>query len=86
VLKYSIEIKHSAQKELDALDDTLFARIDTKIVALSSSPRPAGCRKLKGYKDHWRIRIGDYRVIYILDDDAQTVTITHVAHRREVYD
>lgn len=84
--EYSLEIKHSARKELDALDDALFARIDTRIVALSSNPRPTGCKKLRGYKDHWRIRIGDYRVVYILDDDAHTVTITHVAHRREVYD
>jgi mRNA interferase RelE/StbE len=86
VLRYSIEIKRSAQKELDALDDALFERIDAKILALAANPRSAGCKKLKGYKDHWRIRIGDYRVIYILDDSAKTVTITHVAHRREVYE
>jgi mRNA interferase RelE/StbE len=86
VLKYSIEIKPSAQKELDAFDDKLFARIDRKILALVDSPRPAGCKKLKGYKDHWRIRMADYRVIYIIDDAAKTVTVTHVAHRREVYE
>jgi mRNA interferase RelE/StbE len=86
VLKYSIEIKPSAQKELDALDDKLFARIDRKIVTLIESPRPAGCKKLKGYKDHWRIRIADCRVIYIIDDAAKTVTVTHIAHRREVYE
>ncbi len=86
MLRYSVAIKRSAQKELDALDDALFERIDTKILALAANPRTAGCKKLKGYKDHWRIRIGDYRVIYILDDSAKAVTITHVAHRREVYD
>jgi mRNA interferase RelE/StbE len=86
VAKYSIEIKPSAQKELDGLDDKLFARIDGKILTLAGSPRPAGCKKLKGYKDHWRIRIADYRVIYIIDDAAKTVTVTHVAHRREVYE
>ncbi len=63
----------------------LFARIDVKIEALSENPRPSGCKKLRGYKDHWRVRIGAYRLIYILDDAARTVTITHVAHRREVY-
>lgn len=84
--KYSIEIKQSAQKEFDALDDSLFARIDGKILALAEDPRPTGCKKLKGYKDHWRIRIGDFRVIYTLDDDAKTVTVTRIAHRREVYD
>ena len=85
MLRYSLDIKQSAQKELDALDDTLFARIDRKILALADNPRPAGCKKLKGYKDQWRIRIGDYRVIYVIDNPSKTVTVTHVAHRREVY-
>ena len=85
MLKYPLDIKQSAQKELDALDDTLFARIDRKILALADNPRPAGCKKLKGYKDQWRIRIGDYRVIYVIDSATKTVTVTHVAHRREVY-
>jgi mRNA interferase RelE/StbE len=86
VLKYSLEVKQSAQKELDALDDTLFARIDRKILALAANPRPAGCKKLRGYKDQWRIRMGDYRVIYVIDNATRTVTVTHVAHRREVYE
>jgi mRNA interferase RelE/StbE len=86
VLKYSLEIKQSAQKELDALDNALFGRIDKRILALASNPRPTGCKKLKGYKDQWRIRIGDYRMIYIINDSTKTVTVTHVAHRREVYD
>jgi len=58
VLKYSLEIRQSAQKELDALDDALFARIDRRILALADNPRPAGCKNLKGYKDQWRIRVG----------------------------
>ncbi len=84
--KYSLEIKPSAQKELDALDDKLFARLDQKILALADNPRPTGCKKLKGYKDQWRIRIADYRVIYVIDDDATTVNVMQVAHRREVYE
>jgi mRNA interferase RelE/StbE len=86
VLKYSLEIKQSAQKELDALDDALFTRIDRKILALADNPRPAGCKKLKGYQDQWRIRIGNYRVVYTIDNTTKTVTVTHVAHRREVYE
>jgi mRNA interferase RelE/StbE len=85
VLKYPLDIKQSAQKELDALDDTLFTRIDRKILALADNPRPVGCKKLKGYKDQWRIRIGDYRVIYVIDNATKTVTVTHVAHRRKVH-
>lgn len=84
--KYSLEIKQSAQKELDALDDAVFARIDRKILTLANNPRPPGCRKLRGYKDQWRIRVGDWRVVYFIDDGAKLVTITRVAHRREVYE
>jgi mRNA interferase RelE/StbE len=86
VAKYSLEIKRSAQKELDALDDALFTRIDRKILALADDPRIAGCKKLRGYKDQWRVRAGDWRVLYVIDDAAKLVTITRVAHRREVYE
>ena len=85
VVKYSLEIKQSAQKELDALDDPLFTRIDVKILALADNPRPAGCKKLKGYEDQWRVRVGDWRVLYIVDDAAKLVGVTRIAHRREVY-
>ena len=83
---YSVVLKSSAQKELDALDDPVFRRIDRKILALAEDPRPAGCKKLKGYKDQWRIRIGDWRVVYLVDDSTKRVSVTRVGHRREVYD
>jgi mRNA interferase RelE/StbE len=86
VPKYSLDIKHSAQKELDSLDDSTFSRIDRKILTLAENPRPAGCKKLRGYKDQWRIRVGDWRVVYLIDDEAKLVTIMRVAHRREVYE
>jgi mRNA interferase RelE/StbE len=86
VVKYSLEIKPSAQRELDALDDRLFLRIDRKILALANNPRPAGCKKLKGYKDQWRIRVGDWRVLYIINDAAKLASVTRIAHRREVYE
>ena len=81
-----LNIKHSAQKELNALDDALFARIDAKVLALANNPRPPGCKKLRDFKDQWRIRIGDYRVVYTPDDAEKTITVMHVAHRREVYE
>jgi len=86
VVRYALEIKQSAQKELDALDDALFTRIDRKILTLAANPRPAGCKKLKGYKDQWRVRVGDWRVLYIIDDVAMLVHIMRIAHRREVYE
>jgi len=85
VAKYALRIKQSAQKELDALDDSLFARIDRKILALADDPRPAGCKKLSGFRDQWRIRIGVYRVLYLIEDAIVTVTVTRIAHRREAY-
>ena len=84
--KYSVEIKQSAQKELDALDDPVFARLDRKILALAENPRPSGCKKVRGYKDLWRIRVGDWRVVYSINDDDKLVTVMRVAHRREVYE
>ena len=83
---YTVEMKPAARKELEALPDNVLARIVTKIESLAGTPRPAGCKKLKGYKDQWRIRAGDWRVIYIIDDSASHVSITRVAHRRKVYD
>jgi mRNA interferase RelE/StbE len=85
VAKYAISIKPSAAKELDRLTDALFARIDARILALADNPRPAGCTKLKGHADLWRIRIGDYRVVYAIDDAASRVDVLRVGHRREVY-
>jgi mRNA interferase RelE/StbE len=53
---------------------------------LASVPRPPGCKKLVGGDKEWRIRIGDYRVVYEIDDAAKTVDVTRIAHRRDVYE
>jgi mRNA interferase RelE/StbE len=71
---------------LDALADLVFERIHRKIMALPENPRPAGCKKLKGHNNTWRIRVGDWRVVYNIDEPATLVTNTRVAHRREIYD
>jgi mRNA interferase RelE/StbE len=71
---------------LENLSDRLIARVAPKIEGLAADPRPSGCRKLHGYKDLWPIRVGDYRVVYIIDDDRKMVSVTRVAHRREVYE
>jgi mRNA interferase RelE/StbE len=52
----------------------------------SHNPRPAGAKKLKGYKHQWRVRVGDWRILYIIDNAAKLVSVTRIAHRREVYD
>jgi mRNA interferase RelE/StbE len=86
VSSYAVELKPSARKELESLPDTVLARVIRKLESLQHEPRPAGCKRLKGYKDSWRIRIGDWRVVYIVDDTAKLVSVTRVAHRREVYE
>ncbi len=86
VNSYAVELKPSARKELESPPDNVLARVVSKLESLTQDPRPAGCKKLKGYKDQWRIRIGDWRVVYIVDDKIRLVSITRIAHRREVYD
>ena len=83
--EYDITFARSARKELESLDATLVNRIFPKIKALSREPRPAGCRKLQGEKHLWRIRVGDYRIIYAVDDRHQTVDVIAIRHRSAVY-
>jgi mRNA interferase RelE/StbE len=61
-------------------------RIFPRLEALEDEPRPAGCKKLKGGRDEWRIRVGDYRVVYTVDDVKLRVSVTRVRHRSEVYE
>ena len=83
---YSIEVKLSARKELESLPDKVLAHVLKKMTALGGTPRPAGCKKLKGYKDQWRVRVGDWRLVYVIDDAAKLISVTRIAHRREVYE
>jgi mRNA interferase RelE/StbE len=86
VASYVVEIKLSARKELETLPDNVLSRVIRKMDSLAQQPRPAGCKKLKGYKGQWRLRVGDWRVLYIIDDAAKLVSITRIAHRRDVYE
>ena len=60
---YSVELKPPARKELEALPDNVLARVVRRIESLGDAPRPAGCKKLKGYRDQWRVRADDWRVV-----------------------
>ena len=84
--EYLVTFNRSAEKELDSLDATTIGRIVPKIDALAKEPRPHGCRKLHGEKYMWRIRIGDYRVIYTINDAEHTIDITGVRHRSKAYE
>ncbi len=83
-MSYQVLIRSSAEKEMDALPHAAHARISAKIAGLALNPRPSGCKKLTGV-DGYRIRVGDYRIIYTIDDKIVLVTVVGVGHRREVY-
>jgi mRNA interferase RelE/StbE len=84
--QYAVSFRRSAEKDLQKLDDVLQDRVIQAVEGLADNPRPIGSRKLQVRRDDiFRIRIGDYRVIYALDDAAKLITIERVRHRREVY-
>lgn len=85
-MSYQVSLTASAEKELRGLPAKTVARIVPRLEALAAAPRPPGCKKLKGGDNEWRIRVGDYRAVYEIDDTAQTVDVTRIAHRREVYE
>lgn len=81
---YSLRIKPSAAKELEALPKKDRQRVATKVRALANEPRPQGCEKMSGH-DLYRVRQGNYRILYTVDDSAPMVVIFRIGHRREVY-
>ena len=83
---YHVSLTASAEKELHRLPAQMVARIMPRLEGLALAPRPAGCKKLTGGDNEWRIRVGDYRIVYEIDDRARTVDVTRIAHRREVYE
>ena len=81
---YSLLIKPSALKELEALPAKDRRRIVARIEGLAADPRPHGCEKLSAL-EQYRVRQGDYRVVYGIDDDAPSVVVVKIGHRRDVY-
>lgn len=81
---YEVLILRRAQKELSDLPKADYERVRDAVAALSQNPRPAGCKKLIG-REGWRIRSGDYRAIYEIDDALHKVTVLHIGHRRNIY-
>jgi len=85
VTEYAITFARSARRELEAMERSLAHRILERIEELATEPRPVGCRKLQGRTGHWRLRVGDYRIVYSVDDRQRLVDIVAVRHRREAY-
>lgn len=84
-MNYLLRIKPSAEKEMRRLPDEVLWRVHAGILRLAENPRPRASRKLAGAEGRYRLRVGDYRVLYAIDDDDATVTVFAVAHRREAY-
>jgi len=84
--RYAVTLSLRARRETRRLDRQILARIAKAIDSLIENPRPSGCLKVKNKENLWRIRVGDWRIGYEIDDSARTVTIITAGHRREFYD
>jgi len=80
---YQIEVTRAAQRDLTNLPKSVFKRADAKIQSLAQDPHPRGVKKLED--NLWRVRVGDYRIIYQVISDRIVIVIIRVRHRREVY-
>ena len=83
-MPYRVQFNAHAERVFAKLPREVQVRLAPRILALADSPRPGGCRKLEG-ADAYRIRVGDYRIVFDISDLSQTVTITDTAHRSKVY-
>ncbi len=84
--RWHIELSKEARSFLIVLrDEKLKQRIGQKIDLLAENPRPPGCEKLSGTENRWRVRVGDYRIIYEVYDNRLVVLVIRIGHRREIY-
>ena len=83
--RYTILLAPSAERDLAALDKPVLRRVAARIDALAENPRPSGVKKLQGDANTWRLRAGDYRIIYTIEDNRLVILVVKIGHRREVY-
>jgi len=83
-MSYAVYLKRSAEKELDRLPIEVHDRVIKQLISLRDNPRPHGMKKLHG-REGCRIRVGDYRILYVIDDKENKLEIISIAHRKEVY-
>ncbi len=83
---YSVVVSKSAQKELQDLPTIVIQRIVPALKLLAENPRPVGSKKLKGSTNAWRIRVGDYRVVYSIEDEIRIVDVRKIGHRKDIYE
>ena len=84
-MKQQVTLGKAARRDLQRLDTVWQKRVVSRLQELINTPRPSGVAKLRGTDNEWRIRIGDYRVIYEIDDEQHLVNVLRIKHRREAY-
>ncbi len=84
-MAYAILLLPVAEREWRKLPREIQPRINRSLLALENTARPHGVTKLSGSSDRWRVRVGNYRIIYRIDDAARQITVLRIAHRRQVY-
>lgn len=85
-MTYVLLLERQAEKDLMDLPLPILRRVDARLLALSEEPRPRGALKLKGKEgEGWRVRVGDYRILYTIDTSQKIVKVYHIGHRRDVY-
>ena len=82
---YTVDARPRVRKALRQLDPTVRKDVLAKMRALATDPRPSGTKPLRGYPSWFRVRAGDYRIVYTVDDQARVVTLADIGHRREIY-
>jgi mRNA interferase RelE/StbE len=84
-MTYRIEVTPAAMRQLRKLDPTARRRVQAAIELLADQPRPSGAKKLAGGDGEWRVRTGDYRIVYEVHDDVLLVLVVAVGRRRDIY-
>ncbi len=82
---FEIRFKHSAEADLKKIDRQFLPKILAGVETLSNNPFPSGCRKITGSESSFRVRAGDYRIIYQVDSDQKEIVIFHIRHRKDAY-
>ncbi len=84
-MAYAVLLSPRADRDRRGLSDTIRLRIRKTLLALETDPRPTGAAKLSGERNRWRVRVGDYRILYEVDDASRQVLVLRIAHRRDAY-
>lgn len=85
-MSYQVRIARDAERDIADLHSAIVPRVIKAIRSLGENPRPAGCKKLKGVQaESWRIRVGAYRILYVIDDGIRIVEVREVGHRKDIY-